>query len=170
MRQRRPQYLEAVAAAAGRAGKVHDEGLTPHAGDPTREQRMRSLDDRVGANRLGDPGHGALEHLGRRFRRDVTRREAGAAGGQHDRGLLRELRNRLGDRVAVVGHDAAFDLVALRGEQPAQQVAAFVLAGSFSDPVGDREHGGPHGSGSFVFSSKRTPASSIVESIAFAMS
>ena len=52
---------EAVAAAAGRAGQVDDERRATHAGDPAREEAVRRARDRVGADRLGDPGRGALE-------------------------------------------------------------------------------------------------------------
>ena len=53
--ERRPQHGEAVAAAAGRAGQVDDERLAADAGHPAREQGVRRLRDRVGADRLGDP-------------------------------------------------------------------------------------------------------------------
>ncbi len=128
---------------------------------------MLCLRDRIGANRLGDPRRGALEHLRRRLRSDVAGPEAGAARRQHERRLLRELGDRLGDRVAVVGHDPALDLVALAQQQLGEQIAALVLPGPLRDTVRDREHGGLH---CLVFSNRRTSAISIPESSAFAMS
>ena len=128
---------------------------------------MRGLRQRVGPQRFGDPGRLPLEHLEGRLRGDVTRTESRPAGGQDERGLLRELGDRLCDRVAFVGHDAPLDLVALLAEQPGEQVAALVLARPLGDAVGDGDDCCLH---SFTFSSRRTSPISIPESTPFAMS
>ena len=80
MCESRLQHREAVAAAARRAGKIDDERASVHAGDAAREQRVRRLRDRVGADRFRDPGRFAVDHRARRLRRHVARRDAGAAG------------------------------------------------------------------------------------------
>ena len=54
--QRRPQDREAVAAAARRARRLTTSVRAADAGDPARKQRVRRLRDRVGADRLGEPG------------------------------------------------------------------------------------------------------------------
>ena len=128
---------------------------------------MRRLGERVGADGLGDPRRFALEHLQRRLGSHVARREARPPGRQHERGLLRELDDRVGDRVPVVGHDAPLDLVALGPEQAGEQVAALVLARPLRDAVRDRHDRGLH---SFTFSSSLTSPISIPESTPLAMS
>jgi hypothetical protein len=170
VRQRRAQHLEAVPAASRRAGQVHDEGPAAHARESTRQQGMRRLRERVGADRLRDARRHALEHVAGRFGRHVAGGEAGAARGQDDRRLFGQLGDRLGDGVAVVGNDPALDLVALGREQPCEHIAALVLTRSLGNAVRDRQHGRPHSTGSFVFSTSRTSESSIEESIALAMS
>ena len=128
---------------------------------------MRRLRARVGPQCLGDPGRRALEHLGRRLRRDVARAKARAAGRQHERYLLGELGDRVGDRVPVVGHDPPLELVALSGEQVGEQVAALVLARPLGDAVRHRDDRGLH---SFTFSSSRISPISIAGSTPLAMS
>ena len=130
---------------------------------------MRRPGDRVGADRLGDAGRGAVEHRHRRFRGDVTRPEARSARRQDEPGSARQLGDRVGDRVALVRYHPPLDLVALAGQQLLEHVAAPVLARPLRDPVGHRQDGGPQ-TCSFVFSSSRTPSTVIPLSIAFAMS
>ena len=125
--------------------------------------------ERVGADRLRDPGRLAVDHRARRLGRDVPRRHAGAAGGEHERRGPGELDDRLGDLPRLVGNDPALDLVAVGGEQLREQVAARVLPRAGDDAVGDRQHGRLHAS-SFVFSTSVTSAMTISLSIAFAMS
>src|SRR5436190_4096466 len=169
MPQGRPQDGEAVPAAARRAGEVDDQRPVADARDSAREQAVRRLRDRICANRLRDPRRRPLKHLGGRLGRHVAGAETGAAGRQDQNGLFRELHDRVGDGLAVVGDDAPLDLVTLSAEQLRQDVAAAVLPLAGRDTVGDGQDGGLH-TASFVFSSKRTSLISISLSIAFAMS
>ena len=66
-------------------------------------------------------------------------------------------------------NDAALDVAPLALEQLDERVAAAVLPRSGRHPVGDREDGGLH-TGAFVFSSRRTPSTTISLSTALAMS
>ncbi len=140
--KRRPEHREAVPAATRGAGQVDDQRPLAHARDASREQSVRCPRDRVGANRLRDPGRDALERAHRRLGRDVPRPESGAAGGQDEPGLVGELGDRVGDRVLVVGNGAADDLETLGLEQLLEQIAAPVLAPARGDPVRDGENGG----------------------------
>src|SRR5512132_3714996 len=96
MTERGLDQLEPVAAAAGRARQVDDQRLTANARDPAPEQPVRRLAHGVGAQRLGDAGYGAVEHGLGRLRGEVARRDAGAAGRQHEPRSLRELSDRRG--------------------------------------------------------------------------
>ena len=78
------QDREAVAAAAGRAGEIDDERPSVHAGDSAREESVRGLRERVGADRLRNSGRFAVDHRARRLRRHVARRHAGASGREHE--------------------------------------------------------------------------------------
>ena len=98
---------------------------------------MRSLRDRVGADRLGNARSGALEHRRSRLGRHVTRPDAGAAGQNHP-ALARELLDRLGNRSPLVGNDSPDDLEPLAGEQLLERVTALVLARAHVHAVGDR--------------------------------
>jgi hypothetical protein len=128
---------------------------------------VRRARDRVGSDRLRDPGSVSFEHRARRLGRDVARRHTGAAGRQHHARFGREDLERARDRVRVVGDDTAIDLEAVALEERREQVAARVLAGARGHAVGHRQHGGSH---AFVFSSTRTSPIVISPSIAFAMS
>ena len=131
---------------------------------------MRRLRDRVRAHRLGDSGRDAVEHVRRRLGRHVARAEPRAAGREHDLRRGRQLTNRLGDRGALVGNDAALHLVAFLGEQLREDVSAPVLALAGRDAVRDGQDRSPQETTSFVFSSRRTSSTTISLSIAFAMS
>jgi hypothetical protein len=130
---------------------------------------VRRLRDRICANRLGDPRRRPFQHLDRRLRRHVAGAKTGAAGREDENGVLRELHDRVGDPLAVVGDGASLDLVAVFGEQLDQDVAAAVFAFAGGDTIGNGQNGGLQ-AGSFVFSSKRMSLISISLSIAFAMS
>src|SRR5262245_55950016 len=130
---------------------------------------MRSLVDRVGADRLCDPRDHPLEDTRRRLGRHVARADTRAAGGQYEPRLVRQLLDRLRDRSPLVRNDAAHDLETFGDEQLLEQVAARVLASAHVDAVGDRQHGGLH-TASLVFSTSRTSESSMPESTALAMS
>ena len=97
---------------ANRGGSRRAPGR--RAGDAAREQAVRRLRDRVGAERLGDPRRLALEHGARRLGRDVARGETGAAGRQHDCGASRRARGSPPRSLALVGNHAALDVVAVR--------------------------------------------------------
>ncbi len=132
---------------------------------------MRRAGDRVGADRLGDAGRGALEDGCGGLRRDVPGAEAGAAGRQDEaRAVVDEVGDGGGDHLALVGHCAAGDVVAVGGEQLFEDVAASVLALALGDAVGDGEDGRRHARGSFVFSSRDTSPMTMSLSIALAMS
>ena len=124
----RPRAARARAASAGwisakpsrqppgEPGRLTIERLPRgHRRRPRREQPVRRLRDRVGAQRLGDPGHASLEHRLRRLGRDVARRHARAARRQDDAARSgQSSRSAAAICVALVGHDAALDLVASR--------------------------------------------------------
>ena len=74
MRERRAQDGEAVAAAARGAGEVDDERRPTDAGDAAGEQAVRRLRDRVGTQRLRDPGAGGRAPRGRLGRHVARRR------------------------------------------------------------------------------------------------
>ena len=130
---------------------------------------MRRLRDRVGADSLGHPGRRSLEEGRRRLGRDVARPEPGSACREDDARPLDDRVQGGCDLVAVVGDDAALDLVPLGGEELREELAARVLALARRDAVRDGEDGRLQ-AGSFVFSSRRTPPTTISPSTAFAMS
>ena len=70
---------------------------------------------RLGAHRLGQPRHLALDHRERRLRRDVVRREAGATGREDQLDAGRDLpaQPRL-DRGGIVGDDVLRDHLGAR--------------------------------------------------------
>src|SRR5439155_5133614 len=113
------------------------------------------------------PGCLALQHVDRCFRSAVAWTEARPAGCQHDHDLFGELDDRIRDRVALIGHDASLDLVALAREQLRQNLATLVLARPLGDAVRDGDDGRLH---SFTFSSRRTSPISIAGSTPLAMS
>src|SRR5512133_2122585 len=86
--------LEPVAAAAGGARQVDDQGLAANARDTTSEQPVRRLAHGVGAEGLGNARHGAFEHRLGRLGREVARRDARAAGRQDESCRLCELSDR----------------------------------------------------------------------------
>src|SRR4029450_1924620 len=102
-----------VPTSPRRARKVDDQATASNSRDAAGEEPVRRLRDRVGAQRLGDPGSVALDHLARRLGRDVAWPQAGATCGEDEPGLFGQLRERVGDRVRVVGNDAPLDLVAV---------------------------------------------------------
>jgi hypothetical protein len=167
--ERRAENREAVAAAAGRSGEIHDERRAGDAGDATGEEAVRRLRDRVGADCLRDAGRLPVEHLARGLGRDVARREPRAARRQDEPRARDELAQRGDDPVVLVRHHTPLDLVALAAEQLLEQVAARVVRRAARDAVGRREHRSSQ-TGSFVFSSRRTSATTISLSTAFAMS
>ncbi len=124
------------------------------------------------------PGAQALERGTRRLRRHVARREAGAAGREHDVGhvLVAQLREADGDLVALVGqHAAPHDLVAGGSGALREHLARAILARTVVHAVGDREHGDPHGRTQCPdlppsFSSSTTDSMRPVASIPFVMS
>ena len=122
------------------------------------------------AERLGDSGRRPLEDGHCRLRRHVARAETCPTRRQHELGLVRELGDRVSDRVALVGNDPAGDLVALSGEQLVEQVSAAVLTVTLRDAVGDGEDSCSHSIGSFVFSTRCTSVIAMSVSIALAMS
>ena len=115
------------------------------------------------------PGRLAVDHRAGRFWCDVARGNAGAAGGEHDRSGLGQLRDRGGDLLGLVRHDSPLDLVAVAREQLGKDVAARILARAGNDAVRDGQHGCFH-TAAFVFSTRVTSAITISLSIAFAMS
>src|SRR5262249_55222603 len=100
---------------------------------------------------------------------DVARREAGAAGREHDCGLVCELLDRAGDLAAFVRNDAPDHLVALGFEQLLEQVAARVLARPLGDTVRNGQDRRIH-RGSWVFSPSLPSSTTMPLSIALAMS
>src|SRR5262249_22921120 len=138
MSQGRPQDREAVPAAPRRTGQVDDQRPVPDARDASREQSVRGLRDRIGADCFGDPRRGPFEHLSRRLGSHVARAEAGAACRQDENGVLRELHDRVGDRLAVVRDDAPLDVEAISDEQLDQSVATTVFTLAGGDAVGHR--------------------------------
>ena len=78
-----------------------------------REQAVRRLRDRVGADRLRDPGGLALEHRACRLGCDVASGEPGPAGGEDERRLARKLHDRRRDLLSLVGYQAAIDFVTI---------------------------------------------------------
>ena len=170
VRERRLQHREPVAAPAGRAGEIDDERRTDDARRTAREQPVRRLRDRVRPQRLRDPRRLAVEHVARRLGRDVARREPRAAGREDERAPSRELADRRGDLIALVGNDPPLDVVAVGAQQLLERVAASVLARPGDDPVRDGQHRGLQATGSFVFSTSTTSTMRIPLSTAFAMS
>src|SRR5712691_4925003 len=142
--ERRPKNGEAVSTSTGRAGEIDDESVADHAGRAARQQRVRCLRDRVGTDRLCDPGHFALDRSQSRLGRDVPRRDARAACREHEPRLRCEIADRAPDLLLLVRHDAALDLEPVGGEQFFERVAARVLALAGDDAVRDRQHGGFH--------------------------
>ena len=100
----------------------------------------------------------------------IPRRETGPAGREHEPCRARQLPDRGRDLVALVGHDAPLDLVALPPEQLVERIAAAILPGSGRDPVRHRQHRRLQTIRSFVFSTRTTSAIRISLSTAFAMS
>ena len=105
---------------------------------------MRRLRDRVRPQRLGDPGRLALQHGSRRLRRDVARREPGAAGRQHDVGGRCELRDRRCDlrpprrgRRGARRHSRPLRAARRAGRRSCRRHQAA------RDAVGDGQHGRP---------------------------
>jgi hypothetical protein len=169
MLERGPQDGVAVAAAAGRAREVDDERAPGDPGGPAREQPVRRLRDRVGAEGLGDAGRLTVEHVAGRLRRDVAWGEPGAARREDQPRGRRELAQRFGDLLPLVRDDAPLDLVPVARQQLRQQVAAPVLGLAARDAVADRQDGSLQ-TVSFVFSTSETSPIVIALSIAFAMS
>ena len=130
---------------------------------------MRRLRDRVGPNRLCDARRRPVDHLGARLGRHVARAEPRAAGREHQRRVLGELDDRIGDRFTVVGNDAPLELIAFGGEQPGEEIAALIIALASCDAVGDGQNRGLQAD-AFVFSTSRTPVISSCLSTALAMS
>ena len=155
--------------AAGRAGQVDDERRPADTGDPAREQAVRRLRDRVGADRLGDPRRRTIEHLHRRLRGDVARTEARSARGEHDLGVVRQGNDRVGDRVALVRHDPPLDLEPLDGRSSSRR-SPLVSSRVPSETPSETVSTAALTPCSFVFSTSRTPSTTISLSIAFAMS
>ena len=100
----------------GEPGRLTTSVEPTHARGATREQAVRRLRDRVRPQRLRDARGLALEHVARRLRRHVPRREPGAAGREHEPRRAGELPDRRRDLVALVGNDAPLDVVALAAQ------------------------------------------------------
>jgi hypothetical protein len=111
--QRRPDHGVPVAARAGRAGEVDDQRRADRARRAAHEQAVGRLRDRVGADRLGDARRLAVEHGPGRLRRDVARGQTGTAGRQDKRRVARELHDRGGDPVGLVGNQPPLDFVTI---------------------------------------------------------
>jgi hypothetical protein len=144
MSERGLKDREAVPAAARRSGQVDDERPASNSGDPARQEAMRRLRDRVGADRLSDPGREPLQHRRRSLWSDVARAKPRAACRQDEPRLAGELLDRFGNCVTLVGDNSAHDVEALAAQQLVEQVAARVLAFAHVDAVGDRQHRSLH--------------------------
>ena len=115
---------------------------------PRESAAVRRVPQRVGAQGLVDARAQPLERRTRGLGRDVARREARAAGREHDVGrvLVAQAREARGDLVALVGqHAPPHDLVPAGDGALGQHRARAVLARAVVHAVGDREHGDPHG-------------------------
>src|SRR6266568_9577943 len=169
MRQRRLDQLEAVAAAARRSREIHDQGAPAHACETATEQPVRCLAESVCAESLGDPRNVPIDDRLGRLRREITRRDARAAGRQDHARIRGQCPQRRCDLRPLIGNDAMLDLVLLALEQLHEESTAFVVALPGRNAVRDREDGGLH-TGSFVFSTSVTSVTAMPLSIAFAMS
>ena len=159
---------EAVAAASGGSRQVDDERTADVPARP-RESMPCGVLTSIGAQRLGNARGQSLDHVAGGLRGDVPGGEARTARRQDELRPGRELAERARDRLAVVRHDPPLDLPAVRRETLDKQVSARVLSSSVVHPVRHRQHGGLHRT-SLVFSSSRTPVTTMPLSIAFAMS
>ena len=101
------------------------------------------------------PGASRSSTVARRLRRHVPRREAGAAGREHERARPRRARDRRGDLVALVGHDPPLDLVAVAAEQLGEEVAAAILARRRATTPSETVSTAAFRPRSFVFSTRR---------------
>ena len=89
------EHGEAVLHPAARAGQVDDQALPDDAGQAAGQHGGRhALRDAVGADRLGDAGHLAVEQRPGHLGGAVGRGQAGAAGGEHHPGAAVDGRAR----------------------------------------------------------------------------
>src|SRR4051794_22567835 len=100
--ERRPEDGEAVPYAAGRSREVDHERRTDDSGGRAREETVRSLRDRVRADRLRDTWSVAVDDVSRRLGGHVARRHARSPRRDDEPGLPDELADGGGDRVALV--------------------------------------------------------------------
>ena len=168
--ERGPQHREPVAAAAGEPGRL-TTSVAPRRPATPRESSAWGV--RVSASeRIASAMPGASRSITVEVASGVTSRGAKPVPPvvNTSNASLGQLLDRAGDRLRVVGHDAADDVEPVLAQQPLERVAARVLALTRVHAVGHREHRGPHASGSFVFSTSRTSSISMSLSTAFAMS
>ena len=98
----------------GEPGRFTTSVRAANAGDPARQHAVRRLRDGVGTDCLRDAERPAVEDGAGRLRRDVARPDAGAPVVSTTWAVVRQLRDRIRDLVALVRNDAPGDVVTLR--------------------------------------------------------
>ena len=103
MSQQRFEYGHAVAHAARRTRQVHHDGSPHQTGDAAGQRCERELFGTLRADRVGDAGQLAVQHITCGFGRAVGGGRAGAAGGYHQRRGVRQCVREPGDDAAQGG-------------------------------------------------------------------
>src|SRR6185437_11364976 len=100
---------EAIAHAGRRPWQIYNECSLTDSGHAARQGGPRERLERQRPNPLGDTGSVAVDRGARRFGSHVAGGEAGAAGGEHEVGLVgvRPCGKRGHYRSRLIGHDAA---------------------------------------------------------------
>ena len=126
-----PDGFEILHGSGGAAGKIQNQGALANSADGAGEHGVWSFAEAGGAHGFAEAGDDAVENLQRRLRRNVARRDAGAAGGQNQIRIagVRPLRNGIGDEGLLVGnHRRGGDFDAALGEPVRQRRPALVDA------------------------------------------
>ena len=150
VRDRREDRFQAFDGAFGGAGKVADQRLTDGAADGAGEHAVGdALLVAHQAHGFGHPGGFPLDDRPRALRRQVTRAEAGPAGGDDEAcEPLGHLPECFGHCFGAVLGDAVLDNgISLADQSLGEGAAGEVVAGSGDDTVrhgedvGDERHG-----------------------------
>src|SRR4051794_429495 len=147
MDQDRPQHREPVLHAAARPGQVHDQAASRDPGQPPGQRRRgHPVGDAVRADRLRDAGRLAVQQRPGRLGGPVGRRQAGAAGREHDPCAALDGRgDRLADRVAVGDDDRGVHREAELPERLDDQRTRGVLVDAGRGSIRRDDDRGPQG-------------------------
>ena len=132
--------FEALRRPPRRTGDIDHQGIADCAGAGTGERCHGSRVQTSGDHCVNKPRGLPLQYVGRGFGCDVTQSEPCAPRCDHQLSLSDSRPNRLGNRLAIVGHEVSPHRAASLHEELLEYLAGTVLANTSRHTIADGDY------------------------------